>query len=113
HEYSLVVACDMPFIHLPLAAYMLGKAPGYDVVVPRINDKVEPLFSIYHRESRSAIEASLRAGQFKPRVVFQSLNVKYIEENEIKQFGDPEIMFYNVNNRQDLAQAETIARRVG
>ncbi|MGE5415186.1 MAG: molybdenum cofactor guanylyltransferase [Acidobacteriota bacterium] len=113
YDFSLVVACDMPFINLSLAAYMLSKAPGYDVVVPRINDNIEPLFSIYDRGCREAIETAIKAGRFRTRDVYRDLRIKYIEENEIRQFGDPEVMFYNVNNRQDLVQAENIARRVG
>jgi molybdenum cofactor guanylyltransferase len=39
NEYSIAVACDMPFLNPALLSYMVRIAPGYDVVVPSVTVK--------------------------------------------------------------------------
>jgi molybdopterin-guanine dinucleotide biosynthesis protein A len=36
--YALAVACDMPFLNLPLLHYLISLAPPFDVVIPRAQD---------------------------------------------------------------------------
>jgi molybdopterin-guanine dinucleotide biosynthesis protein A len=45
--YSLVVACDMLFLNIDLLR--LDVSPGFDAVIPRIGDKIEPLHAVYSR----------------------------------------------------------------
>ena len=45
--HNFVLACDMPFIDLSLVRYMCKKARGYDVIIPKIDNRYETLFCIY------------------------------------------------------------------
>lgn len=45
--YNLVVGCDMPFLNRDLLRYLIGIAPGFDAVIPRIDDMYEPLHAVY------------------------------------------------------------------
>ncbi|GAF93269.1 unnamed protein product, partial [marine sediment metagenome] len=47
--YSVVVGCDMPFLNRDLLNYQISLASDYDAIVLRINDKIEPLHSIYSK----------------------------------------------------------------
>jgi molybdopterin-guanine dinucleotide biosynthesis protein A len=36
--------------------------------------------------------------------------VSWLEEADVRRFGDPAVMFFNVNTPADLSRAEEIAR---
>lgn len=113
YEAALVTACDMPFINIDLARYMLDNLGVYDAVIPRIGNLVEPLFAVYSRRSLPVIEKTLQKGMRKVRDVFDRMNVRYLSDEEVRRFGEPQCMFLNVNNRDDLKRAEEIAQRLG
>ncbi len=49
-RYNLVVAGDMPFLNQALLRYMVQVSPGFDLVVPRVGELVEPLHAVYSKE---------------------------------------------------------------
>lgn len=113
-DVAFAVACDMPFIDMRLARYMLGLLPGYDVVAPRVGERFQPLFAAYSRSCLPIFEDCLQGGRLKvSRVYEEELKVKYINEQEVSRFGNPEVIFCNVNCRENLIKARGIARRVG
>lgn len=108
----LTVACDMPFLNMDMAKYMIEVAGESDVVVPIIGNNMEPLFAVYQRKCLQVIERELKQGHLKISRVYELLDILYIQEETIKKFGDPNVLFYNVNNRDDLRKAQEMARRV-
>lgn len=100
--YSFAVACDMPFASTALAEYMFRQAAGNDVVVPVHAGGLEPLHALYSRACLPAIEARLAHGS-DVRIIafFPDVAVRTVSEAEIRQFGDPERIFYNINTRED------------
>ncbi|HLA80580.1 MAG TPA: molybdenum cofactor guanylyltransferase, partial [Thermoleophilia bacterium] len=50
HQHAFVVACDMPFLSLPLWRYMLSIPRDYDVLLPRLQGQPEPLHAIYSKQ---------------------------------------------------------------
>lgn len=66
-EWNLLIACDMPAITADLLALLLAEAAtgGGDAVVPRVQDRWEPLCAVYHRRLAAAAEAALKAKIFK------------------------------------------------
>jgi len=59
-QYNLVVACDMPFLNQALLRYMMGISAGFDLVVPRLGDMVEPLHAVYSKSCLVPIERMLK-----------------------------------------------------
>ena len=47
--YNLVVASDMPFLNRTVLSYMVQLATGFDLVVPRLGDMLEPLHAVYSK----------------------------------------------------------------
>ncbi len=80
HPYALVVACDMPFLNLPLLRYMLSIMPTYDVVVPRLAGMLEPLHAVYGRTCLPWIARLLDEGQRKIVAFFPYVKVRHVEE---------------------------------
>src|SRR5512136_1448034 len=64
HEWTLVVACDMPFLNLELLRYMAGLAtgPSAAAVVPRWQGELETLHTFYSRQCLAVIEPILHRG---------------------------------------------------
>ncbi|MCK8824455.1 molybdenum cofactor guanylyltransferase [Fuchsiella alkaliacetigena] len=103
-QYNFIVACDMPLLNLDLVRYML-KQPVVDVLVPKIDGKLEPLHTIYSQSCVPKIEKAIAKGKFKIIDFWDQIDVKYIEEEKIRSI-DPQLnSFFNVNNRQDYQQA--------
>ncbi len=109
-EWSLVTACDMPFLSAPLLAHMAGLRGGVDAVVPVIEGRPEPTHALYAERCLPAIEAKLRAGQLKISGFFDDVAVRYVPEDEIREFDPDLLSFFNINRPEDLARATELAR---
>lgn len=100
--YSVVVACDMPFINGGLARELMALAPGYDVVIPRMGNHLQPLFAVYAKRCLPLIEECLRQDIRKIIAFFPKVRVRYVEQADLAVWGDLERLFCNVNTPQDL-----------
>ena len=111
HRWGLVVACDMPFLNRRLLEYMLSLRDGCDAVVPMPGDYPEPTHALYSRACLPSIEARLKAGNLKISGFFDEVRVRYVSEEEVRQF-DPDLRsFFNVNSPEDLKEALSLAER--
>lgn len=111
NDVNFVVPCDMPFINVRLALYMVELAAAFDVVVPKIGDYYEPLFAVYTKNCLPVIEAHLMAGQNRVSTLYTDteLKVRNISEAEIEKFGHSDSLFFNVNTPVDLQHAKQMA----
>jgi molybdopterin-guanine dinucleotide biosynthesis protein A len=111
NAYSLVVACDMPFLDLNLLRYMILLARGHDVVIPRIGGLPEPLHAIYSRSCLEPIDRLLARGGLKIIDFFSEVRVRYVEEDEVDIFDPQHLSFFNVNTLSDLEKVKRLVRR--
>ena len=109
-EWSLVTACDMPFLSAPLLAHLAGLRDGLDAVVPLVAGRPEPTHALYNRRCLPAIETRLRAGQLKISGFFDDVAVRYVPEDEIRDFDPGLLSFFNINRPEDLSRAMELAR---
>ena len=107
--YNLVVACDMPFLNQALLRYMVQLADGFDLVLPRLGDMIEPLHAIYSKNCLAAIENLLRQDNLKISHLLASVRVRYVEAEEINQFDPKHLSFFNINTEADLKTAQELA----
>jgi molybdopterin-guanine dinucleotide biosynthesis protein A len=113
HEWSLVVACDMPFLNLDLLRYMASLAPGRAAVAPRWQDELETLHAFYSRECIPVIEPILKRGGGRIIEFYERVNVRYVEPDEITRFDPDGLSFFNVNSPEDWERARSLAARQG
>jgi molybdopterin-guanine dinucleotide biosynthesis protein A len=111
NAYSLVVACDMPFLDLNLLRYMIILAREHDVVIPRIGGFPEPLHAIYSKNCLEPIDRILARGGLKIIDFFSEVRVRYVEESEVDIFDPQHISFFNVNTPNDLEEMKKLARK--
>lgn len=105
-KYNFVVACDMPCINLNLIRYLQRQASGYDLIVPRVDNKYEPLFSVYSKNCLPDIKNLLEKKIFKISKLFSKVKVKAITKEEIIKFGSPDRIFMNINTPNDLSKIQ-------
>ena len=110
-EYSLVVACDMPFLSTGLLQYMMDNADGFDAVIPMVDGEVEPLHSVYSRNCIRSIETMIQENNLKVRDLLDTINVRYVEQPEIDLYDPEHLSWFNINTPADLERAQEILRR--
>ncbi|MFC2023629.1 molybdenum cofactor guanylyltransferase [Chloroflexota bacterium] len=113
HPKAIVVACDMPFLSVPLLRYMVPLSRGYDVVIPRRGRFLEPLHAIYGRTCLPAIERVLASGRRRIVAFFDAAKVRFVEEEEVSTFDPHHLSFLNVNTLEDWELIKGHAARRG
>lgn len=108
NSYSLVVACDMPFLNLSLLRYMQTLAVSYDVVIPRIGHLREALHAIYAKDCLPFMEEQLQQGDLRIIHFFPHVRVRYVEQEELEVFDPQHLSFFNINTQGDLERAMEI-----
>jgi molybdopterin-guanine dinucleotide biosynthesis protein A len=103
-EYNVIVACDMPFLNPGLLAYMTSLAEGFDVILPKIGEFVEPLHAVYNRNLLPVIEDHIRRDQRKIRDILNGKRVRYVTEQEIGRFDPMRRSFINLNTRREYEE---------
>ena len=109
--YNLVVASDMPFLNQALLRHMIQLSNGFDLVVPRLGNMVEPLHAVYSKGCLAPIERMLKQGNLSVNQLFTLVRVRYVEAEEIDRFDPEHLSFFNINTEADLETARELARR--
>ena len=100
--WAFFCACDMPFINEGLVRYLAGAKDGFDAVVPRVDWKIEPLHSLYSKNCLPAMKELIYKKEYQTIKAFDKINVRFVEEEEIKTY-DPQLRtFLNVNKQDEL-----------
>jgi molybdenum cofactor guanylyltransferase len=110
NEYGLVVACDMPFLNVNLLKYMVDLSADYEIVVPKINDSLEPLHGVYEKVCADYIESLLEKNELLVRKLYKIARTLYIGEGEINRYDPNHLSIFNINTSEDLLYADKLAR---
>jgi molybdopterin-guanine dinucleotide biosynthesis protein A len=111
----LAVACDMPFLEPRLLALLLADATAAEVVVPESGGRrgVEPLCAYYATACLPAIEAAVARGDRQVIGFYDEVRVRRIPLAQVRTFGDPAVLFLNVNTPEERVRAEALALEAG
>ncbi|MEW6622726.1 MAG: molybdenum cofactor guanylyltransferase [Bacillota bacterium] len=102
NKYALITACDMPFVESALAKKLCMLAVGYDVVVPKKGDYLQPLFAVYSKNCLPHIETCLKEGKNKIITFYPSVKILYADWDSLLEPGEAQKIFFNVNTPKDL-----------
>jgi molybdopterin-guanine dinucleotide biosynthesis protein A len=108
----VIVAWDMPFVPAPLLSRLRIMGDSADVAVPESDSSrrgVEPLCAYYSPACLPFVEQSLRDGDLRVVGFHANVRVARLPADAVSAFGDPELLFMNVNTPDDLARAEAHA----
>jgi molybdopterin-guanine dinucleotide biosynthesis protein len=104
----LCLACDMPFVTPTLLQRLVAGSAGWDAFVPRHGPFFQPLCAVYDRRVATALEDMLAVGECRIDRVFDRVRTGYLDVDD-GSFGDPEVLFLNVNRREELERALALA----
>ncbi len=111
----LCVAWDMPFVpDALLRALVDGAAAGnYDAFLPESSGRrgLEPLCAVYGPACGPAIARRLETGNLKAISFHTDVRVGILSLAQVRGFGDPDELFFNVNTPDELERAEALWRR--
>lgn len=101
YEYAFVTACDMPLVNGVAAKKLCKMVQGYDGVVPRKGQYLQPLFAVYKKSCISYIKKCLKENSLQIPSFYPYINILYKDWSEIMD-EDPDKTFFNVNTPEDL-----------
>jgi molybdopterin-guanine dinucleotide biosynthesis protein A len=104
HEWVFTKATDMPFLAVELAKMMLALRGGFDVVVPLLNDRVEPMLAIYSRRCLPSVAATLELGEKKVTSFYRKVRVRELPEEEWRRVDPDGLSFKNINTPENLEE---------
>jgi molybdopterin-guanine dinucleotide biosynthesis protein A len=104
-RWSLVVACDMPFLNRDLLRHLIEESSDVDAVVPCLEDQPEPLHALYSKVCLAPMERMLQARQLKIAPLFEAVRVRYVDEGAIDRIDPGHLSFFNINTEADVEEA--------
>jgi molybdopterin-guanine dinucleotide biosynthesis protein A len=108
NPHCLIVACDMPFLNADLLCYLTELTPGYDVVIPRLEEFPETMHAVYGKACLEPIKRRLLADQLKIIGFFSDVRVRYVERDDVVRFDPTLRAFQNINTPDDWERARRI-----
>ncbi len=127
NRWIFVSACDMPFINPELIRFMADQRYNpsclsilsakqrktlpippsshiYDVAVPVVNHRAEPLFALYSKKVQRSLEQFILSGKksIKYFLLNRNKRVKYITSDEINTIDPEARSFINLTTPEDV-----------
>jgi len=99
--YNFVVACDMPFLNESLIRYMISNMRGYDVIMPKIDGRNQPLFCVYSKKCVSVIKRLIKENRLNVGGIFPEVRSRYIKSGHSKKIDAALNCFVNINTKED------------
>ncbi len=97
-----ITACDMPYINAILIKYMVEKYDdGFDALIPLYDGKPQPLFGVYAKRISELMERRIRAGEKGLIDFLKTINVGYVNEEEVRRIDPEGRSFVNINTLKD------------
>lgn len=118
-DWSIVVACDLPFVTRDLFARLKSLTDeSFDAIVPMQPDgRPQPVCALYRRDPcLPEIERLIGAGEHTPRALLANVRARHVQFAELNDLPGAENFFLNLNTPQDFERAkrlvETTDRRL-
>ena len=103
----LAVACDMPSLQPAVLRLLLDAAtPEWDVVVPEIDGRLEPLCAVYADTAVPALQDFLQGGGRALHKALDLLRTRRISEADLRRCDPALLTFTNLNTPHDLERLQ-------
>jgi molybdopterin-guanine dinucleotide biosynthesis protein A len=106
--WMFAVACDMPFIQSAVIARMAELRGEQQAVVPLIDGHPQPLFAFYAKQALPVMRDALANGEKRVRAVLKQLDVRYVNEAELRDYDPQFRSFIDLDTPQDLTAAQEL-----
>ena len=114
-EGVVCVAWDMPFVPSGLLRELAAMLEHADAALPESDGPrgLEPLCAAYGPACGPAIRAALARGDQRAIGFHRDIRLVRLGRPRVLQYGDPGVVFFNVNTPDDLLRAEQLCRVPG
>lgn len=99
--YVFIISCDMPFMKTEIIKQLFIEHENFDIIIPKIGDKIEPLCAVYSKRILPHIEDCIKNKRFKMYDFIKTSHTKYVA------FTDKQ-PFFNINSLEDLSKPYSI-----
>jgi molybdopterin-guanine dinucleotide biosynthesis protein A len=107
--WSLILACDMPFLTAEWLTFLLNQIPQTvieDAIVPETARGLEPLCAVYNSRCGKILTAALNRDVRKVTYALAELNIKRIGQKDWRKFSPDGNLFQNLNTWKDYLDAQ-------
>jgi molybdenum cofactor guanylyltransferase len=115
-DWSIVIACDLPFVTRDLFERLKSFADesphkSIDSIVPLQPDgRPQPVCALYRREAcLPEIERLISAGEHTPRALLANVRTRHAQFAELSDLPGAENFFINLNTPEDFQRAKWLA----
>ena len=102
----LCIACDMPLITKETLNIIGSYQEEYDVLVPKVSERLRPLCGVYSKNIISKIEEAIKENNNKLQLLIRTLNLKVIEGDINSKFIEQD--FLNINTEKEYKELEEL-----
>ena len=82
--YGLVVACDMPWLSQGLLQAMMPLVRGYDLVIPCVAGRYQPLHAIYAKRLQPVVATLLAHGERRIHALVGHVAARVLDESFLR-----------------------------
>jgi molybdopterin-guanine dinucleotide biosynthesis protein A len=103
--YTLILACDMPFVSIDLLRHLAARVQGWEAAVPRTRGGYHPLCAAYANSVAPLVRDRLDRGELAMTGLLHALRLTEIGPDELARVDPDDVMLSNVNTPHDYRQA--------
>jgi molybdopterin-guanine dinucleotide biosynthesis protein A len=106
--WSLIIACDLPYLTQAWLEFLASRAMASkaQVVMPMNERGAEPLCAVYNKRAEVVIREALARGTRKITDALEGALIEAIEPREWKAFDSEGTLFKNINSPADYEESK-------
>ncbi len=102
--HIFAVACDMPWLNNTLIRWLASLRHNCDVVIPKVENGLEPLHALYGKKCLGPMEEALSTNRRRIISFFPQVRVQQFGPGQIAEIDPAFDSFRNVNTPEDYYQ---------
>jgi molybdopterin-guanine dinucleotide biosynthesis protein A len=106
-QWSLIVACDLPFVTSDLFKRMFELSEGFEAIAPlQQNGYLQPLCAFYRVDPCLArAEILIKNGERRPLTLLDDVKTRLVAFEELSDLDGSDRFFDNINTPEDYTRA--------
>lgn len=107
YETAFVCAGDLPYFDAAIVTILRPYLTNdYQMVMPAIEGRGEPLCALYRRDCRHHLAAMAERGNYKPYHLAKEVKSVIVPETTLRESGIDLALFFNMNTPADYEQVD-------
>lgn len=100
--YCFVSSCDMPGFDGNAVAFFHSQIKGYQAVIPKVGDKLQPLCALYGASAWPPLRQLASGGERRIMKWIDELIVRIVDANDMQEAGIRPEACTNINTKEEL-----------